>query len=326
MSHSCRICGNSQDNRNHKAREMMFGTRETFEYFECSACGTIQIAEVPELSRYYPENYLSFDSKAEMGERLRRRVAARFAGKYFLTGRGALGKWIAKKKPWIGDHFPVSLRDPLLGIDFNSRILDFGCGAGRLLRSLYYFGFHDLTGADAFIKSDISYPGGVKIYKRELESFEPYFDLIMLHHSFEHVIDPQETLGQIHRLLADNRFCLIRMPVAGFTWEKYGVNWVQMDPPRHLYLYTERSFRRLAETSGFVVEKVVYDSTAFQFWGSEKYLRDMPLINQGSSNGFELSDIFSGDQLNEWQRQAEALNARGMGDQACFYLRKMPRG
>ena len=91
MSHSCRICVNLRDNRIHLAREMMFGTRETFEYFECSACGTIQIAEVPELSRYYPENYLAFDSEVEIGENLTRRVAARFAGRYFLTGRGAFG-------------------------------------------------------------------------------------------------------------------------------------------------------------------------------------------------------------------------------------------
>ena len=57
MSESCRICGNSENNRKHIAREMMFGTRERFEYLECARCGTVQLIDVPDLSRYYPEDY-----------------------------------------------------------------------------------------------------------------------------------------------------------------------------------------------------------------------------------------------------------------------------
>lgn len=325
MANTCRICQNTENNRTHGAREMMFGTREEFNYVECGSCGTLQIAEVPDLARYYPENYFSFDEGTEidLATDWKRRLASRFAGDYFLTGKNLLGKFIVSKKPWLRDHYPDSLAYGPLGLDFGSRILDFGCGAGRLLQTLHYFGFRDLTGADAFIEKDISYKTGVKIYKRSLEEIEPYFDLVMMHHAFEHLPAPLDALRQVHRLLEPGKFCLLRIPVVNFAWEKYGVDWVQMDPPRHLFLYTERAVKRLAEQAGFEVTEVIYDSGAFQFWGSEQYLRDIPLTDPRSYNGGDISkSIFTPAQIDDWAKEAEDLNRQGRGDQAAFYLRK----
>lgn len=326
MAFSCRICGNSDNNTIHGAREMMFGTREEFDYAECGTCGTLQIVEVPsDLGRYYPPGYFAFDEEREIeiGTDWKRRLASRFAGDYFLRGRNPVGRMIVKAKPWIKDHFPHSLTYAPLKLDFDSRILDFGCGAGRLLQTLHYFGFRDLAGADAFIERDIAYPTGVNIYKRPLEEIEPSFDLVMLHHAFEHLPAPLDALKQIHRLLGDGKYCLLRIPVASYAWERYGVNWVQLDPPRHLFLYTEKSLKLLASQAGFEVAEVVYDSGPFQFWGSEQYLKDIPLTDPRSYNAGEIScTIFTREQIAEWQREAEELNTLGRGDQACFYLRK----
>ncbi len=58
---ACRICGNREGNRTHQVREMMYGMDERFDYLECSACGCLQIAQVPEdLGRYYPADYWQF--------------------------------------------------------------------------------------------------------------------------------------------------------------------------------------------------------------------------------------------------------------------------
>lgn len=324
MSLLCRICGNSADNKIHRAREMMFGMRDEFDYLECSECGTLQIVEVPDLKLYYPQNYYSFEAgrEIEFAQSFKRRLAARAAGGYFVYKKNPVGKYLAEKKEWIRNDFPASLREYPLGLKFDSRILDFGCGSGRLLRILSYFGFRNLTGADAFIEKKISYPNGVQILKRSLNELEPFFDFIMLHHSFEHLPNPQETLRELYRLLARGKFCLIRIPLINFAWEKYGVNWVQLDPPRHLFLYTEKSFRLLAEQAGFTVEKIIYDSEAFQFWGSEQYLRDIPLNDARAFQGVIEESLFTAAQMTEWQRQAEQLNAAGKGDQACFYLKK----
>lgn len=319
---ACRICENTDSNRVHTAREMMFGTRYPFDYLECGKCGTLQIIDIPELAPYYPDNYLSFDSEVPVGKSLIRRIAARFAGNYFRTGQAGLGKVFVKLRPVLGEHFPPSMRDFPLGLHRNSHILDFGCGNGRLLQSLHYFGFTNLTGADAFISKDIFYPTGVNIYRRRLDEFEPPFDLIMLHHSFEHLEDPLDALRQIGRLIGSKGFGLIRIPIVSFVWEKYGVNWVQMDPPRHLFLYTENGFRALAEKAELEVVQVSYDSGAFQFWGSEQYASDVPLMDERSFWINPSTTLFSSAQIMEWQKQAEKLNAEGKGDMACFYLRR----
>jgi SAM-dependent methyltransferase len=322
MAFVCRICENADNNRAVTAREMMFGTRETFDYFECSECGTVQICEVPDLAPHYPNSYLAFDSKIEVAETLSRRIAVSFAGKYLLEGKSSIGKLVLAQKPWVKDHFPASMREYPMGLRAHSRILDFGCGTGKLLQSLHYFGFTDLTGADAFIQKDISYPTGVNIYKRSLADLEPAYDLIMLHHSFEHLPDPLESLQQVRRLMHNDSYCLVRIPIASYAWEEYGVNWVQMDPPRHLFLYTENSFRMLAGKADLTIEHVTYDSGSFQFWGSELYIRDIPLLDERSPWTDPKATTFSPEQMTEWQKQAEDLNAEGRGDMACFYLRR----
>ncbi len=323
MAFVCRICENSENNRGVTAREMMFGTREAFDYFECSHCGTVQICEVPDLSRHYPKGYLAFDSHIEVATDRSRRIASKFAGKYLLEGNSTVGKFIVQQKTWIKDHFPASMRDYPMGIDFNSRILDFGCGNGKLLQSLHYFGFKDLTGADAFIEKDIFYPTGVNIYKRGLNELETAFDLIMLHHSFEHLPNPIESLRNIRRLMHKDSYCLIRIPVASYAWQEYGINWVQMDPPRHLFLYTEDSFRLAVTKADLTIEHVIYDSGAFQFWGSELYIRDIPLLDERSYWTNPNATTFSREKMAEWQKKAVDLNAQGKGDMACFYLRRI---
>lgn len=300
---------------------MMFGTRDEFDYAECGKCGTIQIVNIPELGPYYPPDYLAFHGEDPLRKNFLFRMAARRAGRFIVYGDDLIGRLIVKALPQIAAAFEPSVRQPPLSLNFDSRILDFGGGSGRLLLALRAFGFRDLTGADAFISGDIHYPSGVSVYKKGLREFESEFDLIMLHHSFEHLPDPNETLSEIRRLLSPGGYCLIRIPVVNFAWEKYGVNWVQMDPPRHLFLYTEEALRSLVTAAGFEVVKVQYDSTSFQFWGSEQYRLDIPLFGEKESNGFAPIERFTAAQLRSWDAEAAALNTTGGGDAACFYIR-----
>jgi hypothetical protein len=52
----CHVCGNSDRNKIHTAREMMFGSREQFVYLECAECGTVQLRDQPtDIHRHYPD-------------------------------------------------------------------------------------------------------------------------------------------------------------------------------------------------------------------------------------------------------------------------------
>ncbi len=314
---TCRICGNSDGNATYHVREMLHGTREPFDYFECAECGCLQILRVPDdLGKYYPRNYLSFkDYRRRTRNRLRKFVDTARVG-YALTGRGQFG-WLANRLLPELDYVHWC---QVAGIGRDARILDLGCGAGKLLIRMMQGGFRRLEGADPFIDAAIEYPG-VTIHKMGLDELVAQrageFDLVMLHHSFEHMDGPVEVLRRVRELLAADGRVLIRIPMAGsYAWEQYRENWVQLDPPRHLYLHTRKSMARLAGEADLDIVAVEHDSTAVQFMESERYRRGLPM-----AGGPKLKELFTKRERAEYARRAAALNAEGRGDQAAFYLR-----
>lgn len=312
---ACRICGNVAGNQAVRAREMMFGLRESFDYFQCAACRCLQIRQIPaDMARYYPDNYYSMQTRlpatpgaglaalVRMEAWLRRHVTNRIWGN---TRRTRIFDWM---------HGTDTPRD--------AAILDVGCGRGKLLHELRALGFVDLTGADPFVAEATRHSNGIVIHKSELSALERKFDLIMMHHTFEHVPDPEATMRAAAERLVPGRYLLLRIPVADcYAWRHYGVNWFALDAPRHFYLHTERSIACLAERTGFSVERVVYDSGAHQFWGSEQYLRDIPHRSPTSHEDNPKGSMFSRAQIRDYERRSRALNVSGEGDSACFYLR-----
>ncbi len=304
----------------------MFGTGDSFDYVECTACGTVQINEIPELSRYYPDDYYSF-SGAELNG-LRIRLLNALAPVFYAFRNSGAGKWMASSFPSAAsrmDHFDLETQvfDRGLGlgavlasgVSKGSRILDVGCGTGRLLDILGMLGFSSLTGIDAFLDTDRTAKGGARLLKKEIADLDGEFDLIMFHHSFEHLADPANSLRAVSDRLASGGMCLVRIPLVNYAWEEYGVNWVGLDAPRHLHLFSERAFKDLAEKAGFDVERVVFDSTSFQFVGSELYSRGLPL-----NESIRARSLFTSEQIRNWKRKARELNQLGRGDQAAFYL------
>jgi SAM-dependent methyltransferase len=316
--HHCRICG-GPGGEYFDVREMLYGTRERFAYFACSLCHCLQIAEVPaDLSIYYPRNYYSF-SKPKESSRVKRAIRRRRL-EAFLGKGGYFWRWIngrSRHQPsWLWWARKARI-DPV------SRILDVGCGAGQLLVNMSNWGFRRLTGVEPHIEADIAYPAGVQVLKRSIEDTGGVFDFIMFHHSFEHIAEPLSALRSTCRMLAPGGRALIRIPVAdGEAWRIYGVDWVQLDAPRHLYLHTATSIRILADHAGLELDEVVFDSNGFQFWGSELYRRDIPLHEDGTGRALRPERVFSEEELLNFEARARELNDQGRGDQACFFLRK----
>jgi predicted SAM-dependent methyltransferase len=138
----------------------------------------------------------------------------------------------------------------------------------------------------------------------------------MLHHSFEHVDNPHAVLKHLNKLLCLEGELLIRIPVVdSFAWRKYGINWFQLDAPRHFFLHTIKSMALLAKDCGFVLKQVDYDSDQMQFLNSEKYCRDIALHTNMKN---PLPHTFD----KECTKQAKQLNKMRDGDQACFILKK----
>jgi len=320
MEPGCRICDNRIGNIAVLPREMMFGTAETFPYFQCAGCGCLQIVEVPaDLERHYPPGYYSFSGGEPPTDPRWRRWLKTQRVRSALSGRGSLNRLLA---PLVSVPGEIQGWMTQLGATQQSRVLDVGCGKGDLLRKLATLGFASLLGADPFVASDLKHPDGVVVRKARLEDLQGQFDVIMLHHSFEHMPDPYAVLKEVKRLLAPGGGLLLRIPLCSSeAYRTYGTDWVQLDAPRHLFLHTEGSLRSLAKRAGFRVDSVVYDSTAFQFWGSEQYRKGIPLFSPSSYAVDQSAAPFSPTQVDAWERRARELNARAEGDQACFALR-----
>ena len=187
------------------------------------------------------------------------------------------------------------------------------------MRELAGAGFRKLQGVDPFTAEPDRVQGGFVI-KRTLAEVTGSFDLILMADSLEHMPDQASVMKEVRRVCAPRGKVCIAIPVIGHAWKQYQTSWVQLDAPRHFYLHTERSLKHLAEMAGFVLDTVVYDSSEFQFWGSEQYRRDIHLLDPRSLSVGEAPPLFDATQLAAWSVDARRLNAQRAGDHAVFFL------
>jgi SAM-dependent methyltransferase len=297
----------------------MLGLRHSFTYVTCADCGCVQLFQVPHsLSPYYPSAYYSMRPRSALRKALFRVWARESFGYSSLFGQLLVSL--------MGRHQGVEVVNRL-NVSLKARILDVGCGSGDLLFLLSSLGFEDLTGVDPFLAESLVSERGLKVIRGELSSVQGPFDLIMFNHSLEHVTDPLSVLSETLKLLAPGGSLVIRIPIVGtYAWRKYGVNWVGLDPPRHIFVPTERSLRLLAERFSLNLVEIKYESDEFMFWGSEQYQRDIPLNDPRSYATRRLWRLFPNLTMRNYKREAFELNRKGDSDAACFVFRRMDLG
>ena len=318
MSTSCLICSNASNNQTFPVKELQLGLGDVFQYQLCSACGSMQLLNPPDdFSRYYPnEDYYSFnlEQKKPAADALRQAKAS-----YLLYGKNTLLGGLLSIGYTMPDYYHWM---KATGARRDDGILDVGCGNGSLLSNLATIGFTNLTGIDPFITADARL-GDIKILKKELYDLEQPFDLIMMHHSLEHMFEPLRALQKAHGLLKKSGTLLVRIPVMGhYGWQHYGTLWCGMDAPRHIFIPSEDGFKILAHQAGFTLNKLEYDSSDYVIWSSEQYKRGIPLHAPNSRMVSKKASIFPKEEIELFKKTIATENKRGNGDTAAFYLKK----
>ena len=314
----CRICGGISVTRTYRLREMMQGTREVFDYFECDNCGCLQIASIPDdMSRYYGSSYYSKRRRGRLKRRLfDLRVNAINQQKPSLVGRGLLRLFPVNTDESVGPPSPISKTD---------HILEVGCGNGGYLFQLFELGYSHLHGIDPYMDSDDVRRTPFPLEQRTLLDLDPAterFDVVFMGHTLEHIAEQHETVRRIGQLLLPGGVAIVRIPMLPcYAWEHYGTDWVQLDAPRHFFIHTPESLSLLANDAGLRIDDIEYDSNSFQFWGSEQYRMDIALSADNSWSVSPRRSPFDAAKIEAFEEQARQLNRERRGDQVSVRLR-----
>jgi SAM-dependent methyltransferase len=184
-------------------------------------------------------------------------------------------------------------------------------------------GFTNLTGIDPFINGDYNFGDTFRIYKKNVFDLKnTKYDYIMLHHSFEHMESPGLVMIKLRELLNENGRILIRVPVVSqYFLDLYGTSLVSLDAPRHFYIHSVESMRLLCSAANLQLIEIEYDSDDFVFWASEQYKNDICLSAPNSYAKSRSQSMFSKKEIKKYRTRIKELNAKGLSDNAAFYLK-----
>jgi 2-polyprenyl-3-methyl-5-hydroxy-6-metoxy-1,4-benzoquinol methylase len=138
-----------------------------------------------------------------------------------------------------------------------SRILDIGCGNGSFLLNVRDFGWI-VEGVEPDEKAaSLAVQAGLFIHKGSLidvELAKEYYDVITLHHVIEHFHDPGIAIKKCFQILRPGGILWVATPnLNSMGYYIFRENWIGLDPPRHLLLFTKTSLTRIVENAGFII-------------------------------------------------------------------------
>jgi 2-polyprenyl-3-methyl-5-hydroxy-6-metoxy-1,4-benzoquinol methylase len=181
---------------------------------------------------------------------------------------------------WLKIFSPLALlhpggRDELDGAAMNlpaprpgARVLDVGCGSGVLLARMKSLGW-DVEGVEVDPEAvEAGKRRGVPVRLGTLQDQkfpDNHFDAVHSAHVIEHVHDPVALLSECRRILKPGGTLVILTPnTASWGHRQFGAAWLNLDPPRHLVLFSETTLRQAAERAGLKVQRL--DTTIRTAW------------------------------------------------------------
>ena len=262
----CPVCGDASRTLLHsRIADRLFGAPGTWTMHRCDGCGSAYLDPRPDAESVglayanYETHRPAIDTQApggtSLGTRLRNGYLNTKYG-YRLRPASRLGHLALHLLPppyrleW--DHYARHLRAPQAGLD---RLLDIGCGNGEFLLRARMQGW-SIHGLD-FDAQALAHAreAGVPVTHGTVQPHlfpESSFAAITSHQVIEHVHDLDTFVQSLKRWLVPCGTLWLGTPnIESSAHKRFGADWVSLQPPAHLQLFSPRAIIRLLESNGF---------------------------------------------------------------------------
>lgn len=174
-----------------------------------------------------------------------------YAGDYYFASKNQyVNRW---------DEFCAKfelLLDKIIRFKRGGHILDVGAGVGTLLsvaarRGFIVQGVEVSEWASAFAREE----KGLDVLTGTLEDARletEAFDVVVINHVLEHVVNPQALLAEVRRILKNDGLLVIGVPnISSIMAVLRGGKWQYLRPKEHIWHFTPGTLKRLATEAGF---------------------------------------------------------------------------
>ena len=165
----------------------------------------------------------------------------------------------------------------MLGLGGVSTYLDYGCGVGKLIRSMNKKGVASY-GYDTSSLAISACNNKSLSASSNIDDLPGQYDLISFWHSLEHVSDYTKALRKTKQMLSKNGTVVVALPnYDSFDAKFYSKFWAAYDTPRHRVHFTKKGFIKAANQLGFDVVKTkpLFLDSFYISMMSEKYKQSL---------------------------------------------------
>jgi 2-polyprenyl-3-methyl-5-hydroxy-6-metoxy-1,4-benzoquinol methylase len=262
---ACPLCGGTRSDVVLRGGDHVLRENVELTIVRCADCKLCYLNPRPLLSRlgaYYPQDYHAHRTQKGdvVGDKTSVRVRKLLLRHLYAPPQrkptGAAGAFASLLLALRGsDRLGAGL-----AVRGNGKLLDFGCGHGKLLRRMQAAGW-DVVGLDSSEQAvNAVRAAGLEAHQGTLPhpAIRPEsFDAVVMEHALEHVPDPLPVLRAARDALRPGGAMLIHVPNFN-AWEvhRFGEFAIQVDLPRHLLHFEPGTLAKAVEEAGFLDVKM----------------------------------------------------------------------